>query len=78
MMGHPDNFRFPQSVRLHPKKPYFCFAPMVEGQFAIEPGKEYVSRYRYSIHTGHPDARAANRLWHDYAQPPRVRVVENF
>ena len=78
LMCHPDNFRFPQPVRLHPDKPYFCFAPMVGGQFTIQPGEEYVSRYRYSIHTGRPDAEAANRLWHDYAQPPRVRVVENF
>jgi hypothetical protein len=76
-MCHPDNFRFPQPVRLHPTKPYFCFSPMVEGRFAIERGQEYVSRYRYSIHTGLPDAPAADRLWHDYAQPPRVRVVEN-
>ncbi|MEZ6088569.1 MAG: DUF6807 family protein [Pirellulaceae bacterium] len=29
VMSHPENFRSPQMVRLHPTKPYFCFAPCV-------------------------------------------------
>src|SRR5262249_33736055 len=39
ILCHPDNFRAPQPVRLHPEKPYFCFAPMVLGEFQIEPKK---------------------------------------
>jgi len=75
VMDHPANFRFPQPVRLHPTKPYFCFSPMVFDSFAIEPGREYVSRYRYSIHDGEPDVKRADRLWWDFAHPPRVRIV---
>ena len=75
LLDHPDNFRFPQPVRLHPNKPYFCFAPMVLGAFEIAPGRPYVSRYRFVVHDGPPDARALERFWHDYAEPPRVRVV---
>jgi hypothetical protein len=75
LLDHPSNFRFPQPVRLHPNKPYFCFAPMVLGQFEITPGTPYISRYRFVIHDDILDERALERLWHDYAEPPEVRVV---
>jgi hypothetical protein len=76
ILSHPENFRFPQPVRLHPSMPYFCYAPEVLGSFAIEPGEPpYVSQYRFYVHDGPPDPRMADRLWHDYAEPPRVRIV---
>ena len=75
ILDHPSNFRFPQPVRLHPNKPYFCFAPMVESEFAITSGHPYVSRYRFYIHDGPPDHEAIESAWHDYADPPRVRVI---
>lgn len=52
----PDNFRAPQWVRLHPSKPYFVFAPMVEEPFAIEPGEAYVSRFRFVVFDGELEA----------------------
>lgn len=72
---HPKNFRSPQPVRLHPTKPYFCFAPMALGDFKITPEKELVSRYRFYVHDGPVDAAMSERLWNDYASPPEVRVV---
>lgn len=75
VLDHPANFRFPQPVRLHPNKPYFCFAPMVLGGFSISPGTDYVSRYRLIAHDGAPDAPSIDRLWRDYAEPPHVRIV---
>ncbi len=65
---HPSNFRYPQHVRLHPKKPYFCFAPMVTGEFRIEPGNPYVSRYRYVVHGGKPDKPTLETLWQAFAK----------
>ncbi len=75
IMGHPGNFRFPQHVRLHPTKPYFCFAPMVEKAFRIEPGQVYLSRYRYFVHLGQPDVAECERIWRDFADPPVVTVT---
>jgi hypothetical protein len=75
IMDHPTNFRFPQPVRLHPQKPYFCFSPMAVDSFRIEPGTPYVSRYRYYVHVGKPDATEIETLWHDYAEPARVKIV---
>jgi hypothetical protein len=76
VMGHPENFRAPQMVRLNPNKPYFCFAPMVTDAFEIKPGDTYTSRYRYWIHTGSPDSNTSDRLWTDYAYPPKARMVD--
>ena len=76
ILGDPRNFRAPQPVRLHPQKPYFCFAPMVLGKFKIEADKPYVSRYRFYVHNGKLDPQTAQRLWNDVADPPAARIVE--
>ena len=77
VLSHPGNFRFPQPVRLHPTMPYFCFAVAAVDAFTIEPGKPYVSRYRYHVHDGKPSAKLDQRLWEDYANPPAVKVVSD-
>lgn len=64
----PDNFRAPQHVRLHPNKPYFCFAPAVAGKFRIEPGQKYVSRYRYLVMSELVDTDAVTKHWQQYCQ----------
>ena len=77
ILDHPANFRFPQPVRLHPNKPYLSFAPEVLGEFEIVPGRKYVSRYRLIVHDGRPDLALIERLWNDYAEPPRVRIAQD-
>jgi hypothetical protein len=64
----PKNFRAPQHVRIHPNKPYFCFAPMVEVSFEITPGKEYVSRYRYVVTSKTAEANMIKKHWDEYAK----------
>ncbi len=67
IFGSPKNFRAPQSVRIHPNKPYFCFAPMVDGPFKIEPGKEYTSKYRYLITSKAADVKLIEKQWSEYS-----------
>jgi hypothetical protein len=69
VMGHPKNFRAPQRVRIHPEKPYFCFAPMVDGEFSIKRGEDYVSRYRYLVSGDAPDKKWIESQWKEYAKP---------
>ena len=63
---HSKNFRAPQPVRLHPNKPYFCFAPMVQGPFRIEPGEPFVSRYRYLVTSKAADVDEIQQHWIRY------------
>jgi hypothetical protein len=74
MLGHPENFRAPQTFRVHPKHPYMSFAPVRDGPFTIEPGKPYVSRFRIVSFDGPLDRELIERLWRDYATPPKVSV----
>lgn len=73
-LGHPDNFRAPQPVRLHPNMPYFSFVPQQLGEFRIEPGRPYVARFRFIVADGAPDRARIDAYWHGYAQPARVRI----
>lgn len=71
--SHPDNFRGPQPVRLHPSKPYFVFTPPVLGRFEIAPGAELLSRYRFFTYDGPPQPERLQDVWENYAQ---AAVVE--
>ena len=68
ILGHPGNFRFPQSVRAHPDEPFFCFAPQQLGGMEIVPGQPYIARYRLIVADGPPDAATAESWWIAYAQ----------
>jgi hypothetical protein len=76
VMDHPENYRFPQPVRIHPEEPYFVYAPMQLGEMRIEPGSPYTTQYRYVTYDGEPDPEELDRLWNDYAYPPGVTVKE--
>jgi hypothetical protein len=71
-LSHPQNFRAPQPMRIHPSEPFFNFAPCQAGDFTIRPGEAYVSRYRIAIGDRPAGAGEAERLWQDYADPPEV------
>ena len=66
IMNHPDNFRFPQWVRLHPSKPYFVFAPMVVESFVIQPGVPYISKFRVLLYDGTPDHGVIGGSWKEW------------
>ncbi|SKA96121.1 Methane oxygenase PmoA [Prosthecobacter debontii] len=71
---HPDNFRFPQPLRLNPKNPQLCIAPSQDGDWSIQPGQPYVSKYRLIIRDGASDPLALEKDWQSYAQPLKVTV----
>ena len=76
IMGHPDNFRSPQPMRVHPHEPFFNFAPSQAGDWTIEPGKPYISKYRFIVSDGKPDPELLSQLWIDYSQPPVVQATK--
>jgi len=72
VLNHPSNFQAPTPLRIHPDDPYFNYAPSQLGQFRIEPGQKFFLRYRFVVADGPPDAKQLDRIWNDYAYPPRV------
>ena len=64
---HPSNFRFPQPLRLNPKNPQLCIAPSQDGDWAIEPGKPNISKYRILVFDGAPDVKWIEAQWTAYS-----------
>jgi len=60
VIPHPDNFRWPVGVRVHPDLPYFSVSPVIkEGSF-IAPGETYVARYRVVVFDGEVPVKLLN------------------
>lgn len=76
VFGHPTNFRYPQSIRVHPEMPYWCFAPVVDSPFALPPGIPYRSRFRYFVHAGAPDVKAIESVNADFVDPIQTTVKD--
>jgi hypothetical protein len=74
ILDHPSNFRSPQPMRLNPTEPFFCFAPSQDGDWEIAPGKGYTARYRFIVADGGPDKDLIERLYNDWANPPKVEI----
>ena len=72
VLGHPQNFRAPEPLRIHPDNPFFCFAPSQLGRWEI--GAPHAARYRFVVQDGPPDPKELDRLWNDYAEPPQVSL----
>ncbi|BET69146.1 hypothetical protein ASA1KI_40640 [Opitutales bacterium ASA1] len=67
ILGHPENYWAPQPARVHPTEPFFCFAPVQLGAFAIAPGESHRMRFRFVAIDGEPDAELLDALWAGYA-----------
>lgn len=63
VLSHKNNFRSPQAARLHPTKPYFCFAPCVDGAFTIDRDHPYKGRYRFLVTDAKPDSEWIDQQW---------------
>lgn len=76
ILNHPQNFRAPQPMRIHPTEPFFNWAPSQLGTWQITQAQPYISRYRVIVIDGPPDAAAIERLWQDYAEPVTANVSQ--
>jgi len=74
IMNNPQNFRFPQAMRIHPTEPFFCYSPSPEGDWQISPGKTYTASYRFVVYDGAPNVQEIEQLWNDYAHPPQITI----
>jgi hypothetical protein len=75
ILGHPGNFRAPQPMRLHPSFPYMSFVPQSLGDFAIQPGTAYVTRFRFVVIDGPPNRAVFDAFWHGYARPATAALT---
>ena len=75
IMSHPKNFRHPEPMRIWPSgQVFFNFAPEQLGDWTMEPGKDYVFRYRFYVHEGKVNITNTERIWNDFAEPPKIKL----
>ncbi|WP_435019431.1 PmoA family protein [Tundrisphaera sp. TA3] len=73
---HPTNPHAPTVVRIHPTTlPFFSYVPAHDAALELSTTASTTFRYRVLIHDGRPDRGLDERVWRDFAHPPRV-VVE--
>ena len=75
VLGHPANVCAPQPQRIHPSEPFLNLAPQQAGDVEITPDNPLTLRYRFVVADGAPDKAELDRLWNDYAHPPKVTVT---
>jgi hypothetical protein len=77
ILSHPNNFRHPEPMRIWPEfedNIFFNFAPSQAGEWEMKPGEDHVFRYRLYVHVGKVNVKDNERVWKDYAEPPKVKV----
>lgn len=75
ILTHPDNFRFPEPLRIHPTMPYMVYSPSHLGDWEITPAKPHVTRYRFIAHDGSCSQTQTEVLWQEFAKPLVARVL---
>ena len=80
-LGHPENYNAPEPLRIWDEKAnggrgdaFVNFAPTKNKDWELMPGRLYKQRYRIFSYDGEMDREKADRLWNDFAYPPKVTV----
>ncbi len=80
--SHPANREHPEPMRVWPLEQngrgdlFFEFCPIRHKSWVIEPGSTYRLQYRVLVYDGTIDSKTADRLWNDFAYPPKVTVIK--
>lgn len=80
MMSFPTNFNHPEPLRIWPENAngrgdvYANFSPTKDKDWALEPGKDYLLKYRFLVFNGKLSEKKAEAIWQSFAHPPKVSI----
>ena len=75
-MSHPANHEHPEPVRIWDKRfndTFFNFCPIKQNPWTLEPGKNYVRKYRIYMYDVTITAQQAQQIWEGFAHRPQVK-----
>ena len=81
-LSYPTNYNFPEPMRIwNPGTNgrgdmFFNFAPTKDRDWLLEPGKNYVLKYRLVVFSGKFDAAKAESAWQYFQSAPSVKVIK--
>jgi hypothetical protein len=81
MMGHPSNFNHPEPLRVWPSSGnrgrgdvFINFNPTRNTDWLLEPGSNYLLRYRMVVFEGDMTASEAVKIWNDFSNQPVITI----
>jgi hypothetical protein len=84
MMSYPANYNYPEPLRIWPENAnrnrgdmFANFSPTKDMDWLLEPGKNYVLKYRFIVFNGVFNKEKAESAWEYFASPPQVTIVKN-
>jgi hypothetical protein len=83
MISSPDNYNHPEPLRIWPENQYnrgdmFAnFDPTKDKDWLLEPGKNYVLKYRFVVFNGPFDKEKSETAWQAFSSPPSIAVNVN-
>jgi len=75
--SHPENLEHPEPMRVWPPgmhDVFFNFCPSQARDWEMKPNEDHVFRYRLYVHEGRIEVPVAERIWRDFAAPPKGRI----
>jgi len=76
-MSHPQNREHPEPMRIWPVENddvFFEFCPVRHNEWRVLPGEKKILTYRMLVYTGTITTEVAERLWQDFAYPPKTTI----
>ncbi len=74
ILSHPDNPQAPETLFIDPVDPLMGFAPTGKGPLALKARGTIRLKYRYVLLDGAPDSKLFDKLWTEFANPPKIQV----
>jgi hypothetical protein len=79
MMSNPNNFAYPEPLRVWDTKNnkgmvYANFSPTKDKDWELLPGNDYVLKYRFLVTSSKTNKERAEAAWQYFAHPPIVNV----
>jgi hypothetical protein len=81
MMSYPANYNHPEPLRIWPENAngnrgdmFANFSPTKDMDWPLEPGKNYVLKYRFIVFNGAFTKDRSETAWSYFASPPAVKV----
>jgi hypothetical protein len=81
MMSYPGNYNYPEPLRVWPEDMngrgdmYANFSPTKDMDWPLEPGRNYVLRYRWVVFNGHFNKEKAESAWQYFSTPAKVTIL---
>jgi hypothetical protein len=83
MMSYPTNYNHPEPLRVWPEDQngrgdvFVNFSSTKNMNWLIEPGRQYVLKYRLVVYNGKFTNEKAENAWQSYASSPKLNVKMN-